>query len=298
MFSFILNGVIAGSLIALVGSGFALIYGTARFFHLGHGAAVVVGGYCHYCLYVLARWNFGPSLFFSMLCSALLGILMEEVVYRPLRKRGAPSMVLFISSLGILQVVQSGVALLFSDEVKLLRRGAITPGYEILGASITGNQILTICMSVAIGVGLELMQKKTSLGKFIKATADDPRLAEIAGINTDRILLITAVLGSALGGLAGVFVGFETNINPAMGMNSILLAIIAALIGTGRIWGTMASAYGLGIVQQLGVFQLGAQWKNSIAMSILILFLLGKWIIQRNGLFQKPRKVTSSSPLN
>lgn len=292
MFSFIVNGLIAGSLIALVAEGFALIYGTARFFHLGHGAAVVAGAYCHYCLYVLARWNFGLSLFLSMLCSALLGILMEEMVYRPLRRRGAPSMVLFISSLGILQVAQSSVALLFSDEVQLLRRGAITPGYEILGASITGNQLLTICMSALIGIGLELMRKKTSLGKKIKATADDVRLAEIAGINTDGILMITFALGSALGGLAGVLVGFETNISPTMGMNSMLLAIVAALIGAGRLWETIVSAYGLGLVQQLGIFQFGAQWKNSIAMSILILFLLGRWVIQRKGLSHKPEKVT------
>ena len=198
----ILNSVIAGSVYALIALGFNLIYGTTKFFNLAHGAMAAVGGYAVLWLMRIAG---GANIVLlgavGVLVAGLVGWCLDRLIYLPLRKRRATNMVLLVASLGVFTAVQAVIAMLFTSQFQTLSQGGGDQTiYQIFGAVITQTQLIILIFALAIMIGLALMLKKTLFGKAIKAVSDDEEVAKIVGINTEKIIGRVFFIGSAIGG--------------------------------------------------------------------------------------------------
>jgi len=271
----ILNGIIAGSIYALIAIGFAIIYKTVKFFHFAHGIVFAVGAYFAYTLFILFDINPIISFFLSIALASLLGIVIDRFVYHPLRKNNAPNLVCLIASFGVFIFLQNLLQLIFGAQILTLRTGPIKEGHHILGAVITDIQILIIVVSLILFFLGWLFIQKTKLGKAIRAVADDPIGARVVGINSEKVILTAFAIGSALAGVAGILISLETNIEPTMGLNAILKGIIASIVGgIGNIPGALFGGLFLGLAENLGIWKIQAGWKDTIAFAILIVFLL------------------------
>ena len=271
----LVNGLIAGSIYVLVALSFTIIYRTVKFFHFAHGVVYAVGAYIAYSLIISLGLNPVVSFFLAALLAGLVGVLVDRLVYRPLRKRKAPNLVFLIASFGVFIFLQNLLQLIYGAQILTIRTGPVKEGHHVFGAVITDTQILILAMSVALCLSLWLFVKKTKLGKAMRAVADDPLAASVVGIYPERIILAAFAIGSALAGAAGILISLETNIEPTMGMNAILKGIIASIIGgIGSIPGAMFGGLFLGIAENLGIWKISAGWKDCIAFVILIVFLL------------------------
>ncbi len=282
------NGIIAGCIYILIALGFGIIYRTVRFFHFAHGVVYAAGAYLAYSIIfcqesgirgqgpvVGYQWVIGVLV--GVIGAGIVGILIDRVVYRPLRKRKAPNLVFLLASFGIFILIQNLLQLIFGAQILTIRTGPVKEGHHFLGAVITGIQILILVVSGLLSVALWLFIQKTKLGKAMRAVADDPLAASVVGINPERIILAAFAVGSALAGAAGILISLETNIEPTMGMNAILKGIIASIIGgIGSIPGAMFGGLFLGIAENLGIWKISAGWKDCIAFVILIAFLLAR----------------------
>lgn len=273
----VLNGLIAGAIYALVGLGFALVYRTVRFFHFAHGAVYAVGAYVAYATMQLVSSGAGGlgSWTAGIAAAALVGVGIDRLVYRPLRTRKAPALILLIASFGVFIFLQNLLQLVFGAQILTMRTGPVKEGHHVLGAVVTDTQTAIMAAAVVVLVGLWVVERWTRLGKETRAVADDSLAASVTGINPERVILWTFLIGSALAGLAGILISYETNIEPTMGFNALLKGIIASIIGgIGSIPGAALGGLLLGLAENLGIWKLPAMWKDTIAFGLLILFLL------------------------
>lgn len=271
-----LNAVIAGALYALIGLGFNLTYSTARFFDLGYGAVAVVGGYAMYFLYDSLGFGIVPAIILAVAFAGCLGFGIEKLVYRPLRKRKATPTVLLIASLGVLTVIQAGIAILFTSEFHTLSRDdAGERVFSIFGGAITETQVIILICALAVMMAMGLALRYTMFGKAIRAIADDEEVAQIVGVNSERLIGIVFFIGGAIGGAAGIATGFDTGLQPTLGLSLLLKGIIAAIIGgLGNAYGGVAGALLLAVVENVGVWYISGEWRDAIAFGLLTVFLL------------------------
>ncbi|MGD0784859.1 MAG: branched-chain amino acid ABC transporter permease [Sedimentisphaerales bacterium] len=271
----LINGIIAGGIYILIALGFTIIYRTVKFFHFAHGMVYAIGAYVAYTFAISLGINIAISFFLAIIVSAIAGVLIDRLVYKPLRKHKAPNLVFLIASFGVFIFIQNLLQLIYSAQILTIRTGPVKEGRHFLGAVITDIQIMILIVSVCLCVALWLFIQKTKLGKAMRAVADDPMAASIVGINPENIILAAFAIGSALAGAAGILISLETNIEPTMGMNAILKGIIASIIGgIGSIPGAMLGGLFLGLAENLGIWKISAGWKDCIAFVILIVFLL------------------------
>jgi len=271
----LLNGLIAGSIYALIALGFTLVYRTVKFFHFAHGVVYTAGAYLAYTFAISLGLNFLLSFFLATLLVAFLGLCIDRFVYSPLRQQKAPNLVLLIASFGVFIFIQNLIQLLYGAQILTLRTGPIEEGYEIFSAVITPIQIMILVVSVVLMFALWLFIQKTKMGKAMRAVADDPVGASVIGIYPEMTIRTAFAIGSAAAGIAGILISLETNIEPTMGFSAILKGIIASIIGgIGSIPGAMLGGFFLGIVENLGIWKIQAGWKDTIAFAVLIVFLL------------------------
>jgi branched-chain amino acid transport system permease protein len=271
----IINGLIAGSIYALVAIGFTIIYRTVKFFHFAHGLIYTAGAYLAYTLTLSFSFNIIVSFFLASILAGAIGIAVDRVVYFPLRKKKAPALVFLIASFGVFTFLQNLIQLIYGADILTLRTGPVRMGRQFLGAVITDSQIFLILISLLLSVVLWLFIQKTILGKAMRAVSDDPIAASIVGIPSEKIIVASFAIGSIAAGAAGILISLETNIEPTMGMNAILKGIVASIIGgIGSIPGALLGGILLGVIENLGVYSIPSAWKDIIAFVVLIGFLL------------------------
>ena len=271
----IVNGILIGSVYALIALGFTIIYRTARFFHFAHGAIYAGGAYLAYTFFILLNINPFISFFLSIIIAGFMGVCIDRFVYLPLRKHKTSNLVFLLASFGVFIFLQNLIQLIFGAQILTLRTGPVKEGHHFLGAVITDNQILIIGSTLVLFFLCWLFIRKTKFGKAIRAVSDDATGARVVGINSEKIFTAVFAIGSALAGAAGILISLETNIEPTMGLNAVLKGIIASIIGgMGSIPGALFGGLFLGLAENLGIWQIQAGWKDAIAFVILILFLL------------------------
>ncbi|MFB0520730.1 MAG: branched-chain amino acid ABC transporter permease, partial [Desulfatiglandales bacterium] len=243
----ILNALITGSIYVLIALGFAIIYRTVRFFHFAHGAIYVAGAYLAYMIASSLNLSLIVPLCLAVLLAGGLGLAVDRLVYYPLRKQKASSLVFLLASFGIFVFIQNLIQLIYGSQILTLRTGPVQEGHRILGAVFTNIQIVIVAVSIVLSVALWLFVQYSRLGKATRAVADDPVAASVVGINPEYVIIAVFAIGSALAGAAGILISLETNIEPTMGFNAILKGIIASIIGgIGSIPGAVFGGYFLG----------------------------------------------------
>jgi len=272
----IANSLIAGGIYALVALGFGIIYKTTKFFNLTHGSVTMIGGYSVYCFYKMNGCSLFLSIILGITIAGILGAVLNKIIFAPLRKRNASNLVLLVASLGVFTIIQSLVAIIFTSQFHTLADNNLPQKtYEIAGAFITQTQMIIFASVIFCAVSLMLVFKYTLFGKAVKAICDSEKTAKIVGINTDKIIARIFLLGSSIAGLTGILIGFDTGLEPAMGMKILLKGVIAVIIGgVGNIYGVIVGALILGFAENFGIYKISGEWKDTIAFILLVLFLL------------------------
>ena len=281
------NALIAASVYALIALSFSLIYATTRFFHFAHGAVYVVGAYSAYVVIEAFRrsaeaasaavplWVPVVAVLVAVVVATVLGGLMELLIYRPLRRRQATPLVLLIASLGLYIVIQNVISAFFGDDTKTIRTWPVREGLSVLGARITPVQLIIIGCAVVLFAATILILKYTRAGVAMRALAANPELARVVGMDADRVVLYTFLVGSALCGAAGVLISLDIDMTPTMGLSALLMGVVAAIAGgIGSLPGAALGALLLALAQHLGVWKIPSQWQDAIAFAVLLVFLV------------------------
>lgn len=260
----------------LIALSFSIIYSTTRFFHFAHAVIFTSGAYFVFLLHKQLDFPILFSITIAILLSISLGCTIEYLIYKPLRKKQASSMILLLASLGTYIFLQNLISMIFGDDTKSIRSGVVKEGLKFFDARITPIQITIIITSIVVTVLMIFFYKKTQLGKSMKAVSSDRELSEYTGINANRTILWSFAIGSGLAALAGILVSLDVDMTPTMGMNALLMGVVVMIVGGNNIKGMVCAALLLGFAQNFGVWYISSQWKDTIAFVILVLFLLFK----------------------
>lgn len=281
-----LNSIIIGSLYGAVAMSFSLMYRTVNFFNLAHGSMAAIGGYAFLWLHQMLGLPLMISLPFAMAIAGLSGFLIDHFIYTPQRRRNASPAVMLVVSLGIVTIIEAIISMIFSSEFKALTPVSEISSYQIGGAYISMVQIWIIISNILIFGSLTALLYKTAFGRMIRAIADNTEVARILGIRTNIYIGGVFFISSALAGLSGILYGLDTGVQPTMGFYLLLKGVIACIIGcVGSIPGAFIGGFLLAIAENLGIFTLGSEWRDAIAFTLLLIFL----VIRPQGLLG-PRK--------
>lgn len=271
----ILNSIIAGAIYTLVAISFNLIYGVTKFFNLAHGMIAIVGGYTTFYFSKILDLNIYIAIILGIISSGLIGYSLDKLIFLPLRKRKASNMVLLVASLGAMTSLQGIIAILFSNQFRTLSNMGEQRIFEFFGGAITQTQLIIILTAFLVTIGLLLILYKTDFGKAVRAISDDEEVARIIGINTNKIIGYVFFIGSAIAGLAGILVGFDTGFEPIAGLNLLLKGVISSIVGgMGDVYGGILGSFLLGFLENFGIWKISGEWKDAIAFALLITFLI------------------------
>lgn len=270
----IINGIIAGAIYALMASSFSLTFKIIKFMDLSLGALFVVSAFSAYTFNVLFGLNFFLSLIISLIIVSIVAILINKLVYKPLRNKNASNFILLLASFGVFLFITGFILLIFGAEVRTFGL-PIIKGYEVFGGIITKTQIILIVTSLVLFLLLHLFMKTTKLGKAMRALADDRQIASTLGINVEKTITATFVISALLAGIAGILVALEQNLVHGMGLSVILKGLTASIVGgIGNVPAALVGGFLIGIVENIGIWFLPSGYKDAIAFIILLLFLL------------------------
>jgi branched-chain amino acid transport system permease protein len=285
----LVNGLIAGGTYALAAVGYSMVYGALKFINFAHGSVAMVGAYLAYGLALsLLHIPLVPAVFLAMILTALLGVLIERVAYRPLRQ--APKLAPLTTAIAVSFALDAAVMIVAGADIKTFNLPA-QRGYELGPVLITPVQIVIILASLLLMVCLYLLLSRTKLGKAIRAVADDIALAEVAGMDSNLVISAVFAIGSALAAAAGALIGLDTNLQPTMGFIITVKAFAAVVLGgLGNVPGAIVGGFLIGVTENLGVWFIPPVWKDTIAYGILIVMLF----FRPSGIFGKKEEAQAT----
>lgn len=276
----LIYGLIYGSIIALGAVGVSLTFGVLRFANFAHGDLMTFGAYIALAVYVGLYPSLWVALAVALMATAALAVAIDQSLFR--RFRRSNPLILLISSFGVGLMIRSVIQLIWGGDSQVYVPGIQLP-YRFWDLRIKPDHVNILVGAVLLVVALHLFLQKTRIGKAMRAMADNPDLARISGINTDRVIIWTWVMGAALAAAAGFFLGLDTRINPDMGW-FILLPVFAAAIlgGIGKPYGAIAGGYIIGITQELSTLALSPAYKPAVAFALMVAIL----IVRPTGIFR------------
>jgi len=283
-----LNGLISGSYFALGAVGLTLVYGTLKLVNFAHGDLLTFGAYIAF----LANVSLGLPLLLGVLAAivmtAALGVFTERVMWRPMRAKGAGLLQLLLMALGLAFVLRYGIQFVAGSQPRALAVD-VTSSVGFLGLRVGTTQLIVMVVGFAVLVGVGLMLRFTSLGRQMRALADNFDLAEVSGIDTDRVVLAIWIFAAGLAGLAGVlYTAAIGNMTPNLGF-FLLLSLFAAVIlgGIGNAYGALAGGALLGLAQEWSTLLIDFRWKLAVGFLVLILVL----VVRPQGLFGRRERL-------
>ncbi|MFA6202111.1 MAG: branched-chain amino acid ABC transporter permease [Gallionella sp.] len=288
-FQQIINGLVQGSVYALVALGYTMVYGILGLINFAHGEVVMVGAMLALsALTALIGWGVPPllalpvSLLLAMAGCMLLGFGIERIAYRPLRH--APRLAPLITAIGVSIVLQNLAMMIWGREYHAFPQLINNQSHHIGGAIINDIQIVIIIMAFVIMAGLMLIVHRTSLGRAMRAVAENQHAAQLMGVDVNRVISVTFMLGSALAAIAGLMVSANYGLaHYYMGFLLGLKAFTAAVLGgIGNLRGAMLGGLLLGLIESLGAGYigdltggfLGSQYQDVFAFFVLIAVLV------------------------
>lgn len=289
----IINGLTVGSVYAIIAIGYTMVYGILELINFAHGEIYMIGAYLGIIFLALfsamglSASNPALAVFLSLVFTIILasayGFAMEKTAYKPLRH--APRLSPFISAIGVSIFLQNYVMLTqgATDKVFPMRFG--DAAFQFLNVNITYLQAAIIAVSAALMLALHIFVQKTRIGKAMRATAQDRTMAQLAGVNIDRVISATFIIGAGLAGIAGMMVAsYYGLVNYSIGYIAGIKAFTAAVLGgIGSLPGAMIGGIVLGLVESIGSSYLSSEYKDAYAFIILIIIL----IIKPSGILGK-----------
>lgn len=272
----LLNGVILGSVYALLALGYTMVYGIIKLINFAHGDVYMLGAYFGYFFIKIWHLNFFVALILSMIVSAGVGVLIELIAYRPLRH--SPRIAVLISALGVSFLLENGMSYAVGSDKRAFPQAIATVQYHVGQLQISNIQLLITGTSVVLMLALTLIVQKTKMGRAMRAVSADQEAAVLMGINVNRTISFTFAIGSALAAAGGVLIGlYYNNIDPFMGMTPGIKAFVAAVLGgIGIIPGAALGGWLIGILETLTQAVGLSDYKDAVVYGILILILLWK----------------------
>jgi branched-chain amino acid transport system permease protein/neutral amino acid transport system permease protein len=299
MVELFIYGIVLGGIIALGAVGLTLVYGILRFANFAHGDLMSAGAYISlFLMSVLFSGmgipdsNFAPlsigwrmvlAFPLSMLAVGGVAIAMDRILYRKLRHKNSPAVMLAMSALGASFIIRMIILILWGADYRFYRPGVLRPALSLpLGVKIRPDQLLILSVVTVLVILLHLFLQKTKMGKAMRATADNMELARVSGIDTERIILWTWGIGGALAAAGGILYGIDVQVHPGMGWNFLLPLFAAAILGTiGNVYGALVGGFVIGVAQQVSTAFLMPTYKPAVAFLIMIGILL----IRPQGIF-------------
>lgn len=278
----LINIVIQTTLLGLVAAGFSVFYSVSKIQHLAHGAVITGAGYIFLTL-LKAGLGIPLAVFGAIITAILTGLLCNFFLYERLQKRRVfSSLVALIASLILLSGLQSTLLIIWGSQPRVIPIEDLHDRLNVFGASLTLLQILTIVVSLFL-IGLfALYLKRSRFGMAIRATADNPEVAEIIGINTRRVRHLTMALISLLGGVAGVLIALEYSLDPyASTLHAVRMFARTIVAGVGSVPGVLVSGFLIDGAENLGGYFISSSFKDAYSFILVFLFLL----LRLRGLF-------------
>jgi branched-chain amino acid transport system permease protein len=282
-----LNALQLGSIYALIALGYTMVYGILTMINFAHGDLFMVGAFLCFLSVVLLKLPFVPTLLASMVGTALLGVTIERLAYKPLRQ--APRVSAIITALGVGLFLEN-FTLALSPYPKHIPSFVPDMSWMLGDVSISLLQIVVVACSLVLMVLLDLMVRRTMIGMAMRAISWDKATVPLMGVPVDLVISITFAIGTSLGGVAGVLYGLAYPvIDPYMGIMVGWKAFISAVVGgIGNIRGAMIGGYILGAVEILVVAFLPSTYRDFVAFGLLLVLLvfrphgiLGKSTVQK-----------------
>lgn len=265
-------GIILGSILTLGAIGVSLIFGILGFAHFAHGDLMAVGAYAALTVVVGLNWPIWAAFPFALAATAVVSLVIDQTVYRRLR-RTAP-VILLISSFGMALILRSVIQLVWGSQDRVYESGIQLP-ILIGGVAIRPNHIIIVGGSIVLVALLHVFLRHTRMGKAMRAMSDNVDLARISGIDTERVIIWTWILGGALAAAAGIFLAMETRLHPTMGWHMLLPIFAAAILGgIGRPYGAIVGGMVIGIAQEMSTAFWSPAYKPAIAFGLMVLMLI------------------------
>ena len=281
MLQLIVNGIVLGSIIALAAIGLTMVYGVLNFANFSHADFMAFGAYIAFVLNVALGLNIILSFFIAIAIAGALGVLLDFLVWKPMRRKNADLVSLVIVSIGLSLIVRNAIIFIWGGSTQNFDL-PVQKGIGMLGVTITHNQLTGLGTAILFMVLVHFFLKNTKMGKAMRAISDDINLARISGIDSDKVIMWMWFIGIGLAGAAGILYGLETTIRPNMGWFLILPMFAAVILGgIGNPYGAMVGGMVIGLSQELSMLILPSEYKMGVSLGIMILVLL----IKPEGLF-------------
>ncbi|KAA9399611.1 branched-chain amino acid ABC transporter permease [Haloarcula sp. CBA1130] len=294
---YLANGLVFSSIIILGSIGLSLVYSIADFANFAHGDTMTLGAYGAFVAFgvfgglggtVLGLpLGFFLSLVVGMALAAVVAVLTHILVYKPL---DTDSIGLLITSIGVAFVYRAVLQATFGTDFlqyDISRSGPIPVLLDTLDVAVTQRDVAIIVSAAVLVAGLHLLLQRTTLGRKMRATADNPDLARVSGIRTDRVILVMWVVGSALAAAGGVFLALYSQLDPRIGFN-ILLVVFAAVIlgGIGSVYGAMLGGLLIGMLHELTPLlgDIGLPISNAYAPAVAFVIMVAVLLVRPRGI--------------
>ena len=272
----LVNGLSLGSIYALIALGYTMVYGICKMLNFAHGDVIMVGAYT--LSIAMSTLHFPPflSIIISMLVCALLGVTIERIAYKPLRQ--ASPLAVLITAIGVSYFLQSSALLIFGSTQRSVESAVKVPNVAVGDFTISGNAIFTLAITIVLMICLTWFINKTMTGKAMLAVSEDKGAAQLMGVNVNKTIAITFLIGSALAAVAGVlYIASYGFVGPYTGSLPGIKAFVAAVLGgIGSVPGAMLGGILLGIIESLSKAYISSQLADAIVFGVLIVVLLVK----------------------
>jgi len=269
----LLNGVMLGAVYALIAIGYTLIFGVLGLLHLAHGEVFMVGAFVG-LVAVRATGSVMLAIVVAMLATGVLGVLIERVAFRPLR--GAHHLAPLATTIGVGIVLQETTRWWFGAEQQGFPPTLAVEVWELGPLRVSSAQAFMLLSALALMAALHLFLARTGAGRAIRATAEDPAVAGLLGVNVSGMVVLTFFIGSALAGAAGVLVGIAYNsVHPFIGVQMGIKGLVVMMLGgLGNVTGAVLGGLLLGVIEVLGAGYLASSYRDAFAFGALVLILL------------------------
>ena len=277
-------GLLVGGLYGLAAVGLSLVFGVTQILNVAHGELLMLGGYASFWLFTLSGVDPFAGLPLAILALVLLGLFLYKVVFSRMTKLGEEAKIknTMLVGFGIGIILQNVAQRLWTADQRGITTAYSSSVFTLFGVRFPFVRVASFLIALFVLVALHLFLKRTYLGKAIRATVEDWEAAAVLGISTDRVYLISFLMGAGLAGLAGALVSVGYSIEPTMGLEWTLTSLIVMVLGgLGSFVGTFVAGVLLGVTQSLTSFWLGGAYREMVALLLFLLVL----VVRPQGLF-------------